>query len=245
MSIIYKKYSLRSFYEEDFLNPQNEYCALFGWINVYGKPYVEDNTWEEEYWDGDGYSTRTHGTMDKYYPIYSFTFTELKKQSFVEIQAKTLREIPDQYKQLPPPQEPSQEKKRLASVRGEYRELIDDWLERLRTTGEKNAANRANAMVAYNGVFQDMVPLIYPLAQALPDYPIKNEYDPKQYKAYMKAAKKLKKVIDEINSIRAARAFANCTNSEILALPEEIQNYLMSCYKRYKNSNFRDDAWEG
>lgn len=245
MSIIYKKHLVLRFDEEDFLNPQNEYCALFGWINICGKPYIEDNTWEEEYWDGDGYSTRTHGTIQKYYTVYSFTFTELKDQNFVEIQAKALRESQDEYKEIPLPLEPSSEEKRLASVKGEFRELMDDWFRRLRETGEKNRANRENTIAGYNGVFQDMVPLIYPLAPTLPDFPIKKEYDPKQYKVYMKAAKKLMKDIEAINYVRAARAFANCTNSEILALPEEIQRYLMSCYKRHKNSNFRDTAWKG
>lgn len=244
MGIIYQKHSVRRFDKEDFLNPQNEYCALFGWINICGKSYTDDNTWEEEYWDGDGYSTITHGTIDKYYTVHSFTFTELKNQNFVEMQADTLRKIPDKCRQFYPPSEPSCEEKRVAKMKGEYRELMDDWHKRVRDTEERNAANRANAIYAYNSVFQDMIPLIYPLAETLPDFPIRKEYDPKQYKTYMKAAKKLMKDIDSINSVRAARVFANLTNPEILKLPEEIQNYLMSCYRCHKNTNFRDTAWK-
>ncbi|MBQ4324019.1 MAG: hypothetical protein IJC19_08760 [Clostridia bacterium] len=249
MSIVHESFDLREYNPDEGLAPGDGHALLFGWTVLYGKTYTVDNTWEEEYWDGDGYSTRTHGTFDKYYPTHYVCFDNLK--NYAEIQKK--RQQLEQIKQkrqtfVDPVITPEQEK--LARIRGTYKELNEELWKQKRAVWAANEANWRAVSAEYNEVAKEIFSLVYPTLEWPGEYFVCNSYAPdlkKLNKPFLKGVKKLRKEIEQINGIRAARAFATCDDATLLSLPKPVLNWLTACYqnKKYKDSNFFDEVWNG
>ncbi len=243
MSIIYKscEYKKSVFSPGPHILPYG-YSAFFGWITLIGKKYVVDNTWEEERFDGDGYVTINHGTREGYYKEHYIFFDEIKNSELI---FKLIDELYTTRTSLnntiPYPVRPSQENIRLAKIKGEPDPMVA-YLKEKNAIDAKNFENSVQISKVYNEKFREIVSLVYPTLNELPDYPLYSNSD-KERKIFDKAAKKAKKQIDEINGIRAARAFKNYDNAYIISLPKDVKDYLEACYSKYKKSNFVDEVW--
>ena len=244
MSIVFKKQSVCDYKFDDYLDPKNEYCLLFGWYHTLDKSYTEDNTWSESYWDGDGYSSHTHGSFSKFRPVLNYTFTDIRNyNTLLELQ-KTLKEIAE-WRPRSEPWKPFESEIKRAKAMGTYKELMANYKKRCLQVKEANKSDMAATITHYNKVFRQIVAIAYPTLEPLPDCPIKKEYNPKQYNAYISAVKKQLKEIEKINGARLVKAIDKCSSSEFNRMPDKLQKHLLSRYKNCKKITVNDAAWIG
>ena len=247
MGIVHKSFDYREYDPELGFLPDIPHSMLFGWTALHGKKFVVDNTWSEEYWDGDGYSTRTHGSMDKYYPVCFVGFDNIKDYEIIEQKIKLLDEIKAKRKTFAEPVITKGEEE-IARIRGTYHELHANWLERRRLAWAEDEADWKAISAEYTQVAREIFFMVYPTLEWPGEFFVCNRYpsnDKKLNKPFLKAVKKLQKEIEQINGIRAARVFASCDDQTLLSLPKPVLAWLSECYKnkKYKESNFFDAVW--
>jgi len=245
MSIIHNYFDLKERDDEKFFYPSSPYCLLFGWIAEYGKPYSVDNTWEEEYWDGDGYSKKTVGSVDKFFPLYLFCFDDLLDYPVVNEYIKLMNAALEK-RVIKSVEEPSEEGKRIAKIKGTYKQYMNDYKEALEFVAEENHKNLVEVVEEYNSYLNKAFSLVYPSLGTLPLYPVCSDNEresAKQLKVFKKHVRKLLPEIETVNRIRGARLFMRYDEDQLANLPDGIKEWMIKSYKKYKKSDFVDLAW--
>ena len=244
MSIVFRKQAVCNYKFDDYLDPKNEYCILFGWYHTLDKSYEDDNTWSESYWDGDGYSSSYHGSITKFHPVLNYTFTEIRGYEKIAETHRKLQKLAE-WRPHSTPWEPSNDRKKLAKAKGTYKELMANYKERCLEVAKTNQALLDSTTAQYNTLFRKIVSTVYPTLTPLPDCPMKKEHNPKQYKEYMRAVKKQLGEIEKINGARLVKAIDKCSSTEFGRLPKKLQKDLLARYKHCKKITVDDSAWIG
>ena len=244
MSVIYEYFDIKERDEEKFLLPTSPYCHLFGWIAEYGKAYSVENFAEEENLDGEDYSQKTNGAAEKFFPLHLFCFDDILDYPVVNEYIKLMNAAPEK-RVIKTAIEPSEESKRIAKIKGTYKQYMSDYKEALEFVEELNEKNLIEVVEEYNYYLNKAFSLVYPSLGELPVFPIcrDDREAAKQLKIFKKHVKKLLPEIEKINRIRGARLFLRYDEEQLAALPEDICEWMIKSFKKYKKSDFIDQAW--